>query len=166
MDNLILKLFYTGYSVTLTVFHVKHMSGIPRIMQYKLYEGIKNETFYSKEEIGDRLSRDYIRGLIEGEGHFGANLKRDGVLVPSFVLKMHVRDKELIEAVRNYLGLYHPVLEYKNQGRHFAMIIIRDTSTLKNVIVPLFKNRLLGFKGTQFDWWLKKFPYLNSLVYR
>lgn len=43
---------------------------------------------------------------------------------------------------------------------------IRERSTLKNKLVKMCKGRLLGHKGTQFDWWLKKFPYLNSLIYR
>ena len=132
----------------------------------KFYEGIKNETFYSREEILSRISDDYILGLIEGESHFGADTRRDGLKVPQFVLKMHFRDKEMIEAVRDYFNIHNLVYEYRHQGRHSAMLIIRDLPTLKNKIVPLCKNRLLGFKGTQFDWWLKKFPYLNSLIYR
>lgn len=132
----------------------------------KFYEGIRLETYYSKEEISRFITKDYILGLVEGEGHFGGDRISEDRIVPQFVLKMHVRDKELIEGIRDFLGLYHPVHEYKIGGRHFAMLIIRDMSTLKNVVVPLCKSRLLGFKGTQFNWWLKKFPYLNSLIYR
>lgn len=130
------------------------------------YEGIKQETFYPVEQISTKLTDDYFLGLIEGEGHFGADTTRTGEKIPSFVLKMHVRDKELIEGVRNYLGVKNYVYEYKIQGRHFAMLIIRDIYTLKNKIVPMCKYKFLGFKGTQFDWWLKKFPYLDSLIYR
>jgi len=130
------------------------------------YIGISQETYYSREEIKVKLSDDYIRGLIEGEGHFGSDKLKDGKRIPCFVLKMHVRDKELIEGIRDYLGLYNWVYEYKHQGRHYAMLIIRDTPTLKNKIIPLFKGKLLGFKGTQFEWWLKQFPYLDSLIYR
>ena len=79
---------------------------------------------------------------------------------------MHIRDKELITAIRDYLKINNIVYEYKNQGRHFAMLSIRDIPTLKNKIVPMFKYKLLGFKGTQFHWWLKKFSYLDSLKYR
>lgn len=139
-------------------------------MNYKgfihFFEGIKEETFYSREEIIQRLSDDYVRGLIEGEGCFSNDTKKNGEKIPCFILKMHFRDKELIEAVRDYLQISNFVYEYRNQGRHFAMFIIRDIGTLKTKIVPLFKNKLLGFKGTQFSWWLKKFPYLDSLPYR
>ncbi len=132
----------------------------------KFYKGITLETYYSCEEIKDRLTDEYIRGLIEGEGHFGADTRSSGEKVPSFVLKMHARDKELIEGIRNYLQIHNRVYEYTHQDRHYAMLIIRDLTTLKNRIVPLFKGKLLGFKGTQFEWWLKTFPYLNSIIYR
>jgi len=137
-----------------------------QIYKGKFYVGINQETYYSREEIKDRLTKDYICGLIDGEGCFYSDRKPTGEETPAFVLKMHVRDKELIEGIRDYLGIDNKVYEYKHQGRHFAMFIIRDVQTLKNKIVPLFKGKLLGFKGTQFDWWLKHFPYLNSLLYR
>lgn len=130
------------------------------------YKGIRLETYYSREEICERMSDDYLRGLIEGEGHFGADTRRNGEKIPVFVLKMHVRDKELIEGIRNYLQIHNRVYEYTHQDRHYAMLIIRDIPTLKNKIVPLFRKKLLGFKGTQFEWWLKAFPYLNSIIYR
>lgn len=128
------------------------------------YIGIRKETYYSKEEIKEKISDDYIRGLIEGEGHFGSDNRGNGVKIPCFVLKMHVRDKELIEGVRDYLGVSHRVYEYTHQERPYAMLIIRDIPTLKNKIVPLFNNKLLGFKGTQFSWWLGKFPYLRGIT--
>lgn len=131
----------------------------------RFFEGIENVTFYSKDEIKERLTDNYVRGLIDGEGYFGISGKK-GKPIPCFVLKMHVRDKELIEAVRDYLQIDNRVYEYKNQGRHFAMIIVRDIPTLKNKIIPFFRHKLLGHKGIQFEWWLKKFPYLNSLIYR
>lgn len=137
----------------------------------RFYAGIHNETFYSKEEIVERLSDEYIQGIIEGEGCFCVDRRENGERIPSFTLTMHLRDAELLEAIRDYLGLTCPVYTYSYEGKSYtgkqrAMLIIRDIPTLKNKIVPLFKGKLLGFKGTQFDWWLKRFPYLNSLMYR
>ena len=127
----------------------------------RFYEGIRQETYYAREEMRILMTDDYIRGLIEGEGHFGVDTTANGEKVPSFVLKMHARDKELIEAIRDHLQLQNRVYEYRNQGRHFAMFIIRDIPTLKYKIVPLFRRKLLGIKGTQLEWWLEKFPYLR-----
>lgn len=137
-----------------------------QIYKGKFYLGIHQETYYSRAEIKDRLTDNYIRGLIEGEGCFYSDRRQNGEEIPAFVLKMHVRDKELIESIRDYLEIDNRVYEYKHQGRHFAMLIVRDTWTLKNKIIPICKRKLLGFKGTQFEWWLKHFPHLNSLQYR
>ena len=121
---------------------------------------------YSREEIAKLLTPEYIRGLFEGEGTFTNDKRRDGLRVPQVALRMHYRDKELIEGIRDYLGITHKVYVYTHNGRHQAMLIIRDIATIKNVIVPLFKNNLLGNKGVQFEEWLKMFPYLNSLHHR
>lgn len=126
------------------------------------YQGINPETYYSREEIAERLSDDYIRGLIEGEGYFGPDTRISGEKVPEFVLKMHVRDKELIEAVRDYLGIPNRVYEYIHNDRHYAMLIVREIGALKNKILPLCNKKLLGHKGTQFSWWIQKFPYLGG----
>jgi len=86
--------------------------------------------------------------------------------VPAFMLKMHVRDKELIEGIRDYLEVSDRVYEYRHGGRHFALFQIRDIGTLKNKIVPIFHGKLLGHKGTQLEAWLKKYPYLLGLHQR
>src|SRR3989344_8938438 len=131
------------------------------------YDTLRKETFYSHDEIIVKISDDYIRGLIEGEGCFG-NMRdsRDGNRIPAFILKMHVRDKELIEAIRDHLGLPDRVYEYRHADRHFALLQVRDTGSLKNKIIQFFQNKLLGYKGTQFHAWLKEYPYLNSLNHR
>lgn len=57
-----------------------------------------------------KISHDFIAGLIVGEGCFSWS-NRPGKLfgekekVPAFVLGMHVRDKELVTAVRDTLKL-------------------------------------------------------------
>lgn len=132
----------------------------------RFYDGINEETCHSKEECVKMLTDDYVRGLIEGDGHFGIDRRANGGEIPEFVLKMNTREKVLIEAIRDYLGVKNRVYEYQHNGRRFAMLIIRDVKTLKNKIVPLFRGKLIGYKGTQFEWWLKYFPYLNGLVYR
>ena len=126
----------------------------------------ENKTFYCREEIAQLLTPEYIRGLIEGEGTFTNDGSRNGRLNPCVTLKMHYRDKELIEGIRDYFGLRNKVYEYTHQNRHYAMLIIRDIPTLKNKIVPFFKNQLLGNKGMQFEEWLKMFPHLHGLHHR
>lgn len=129
----------------------------------EFYDTVRKETYYSREEIRALISDDYIRGLVEGEGCFANMRDSRGDQVPAFVLKMHVRDKELIEAIRDYLTLPDRVYEYTHQGRHFALLQVRYIGSLKNKIIPLFKDKLLGHKGTQFKAWLGNYPYLKSI---
>lgn len=126
----------------------------------------EDKTFYRREEIARLLTPEYIRGLFEGEGTFTNDRRRDGTRTPAVTLKMHHRDKELIEGIRDYFDIKNKVYEYTHNGRHQAMLIIREMPTLKNKIVPFFRNQLLGNKGMQFEEWLKMFPYLNSLHLR
>jgi len=128
------------------------------------------------------LTNDYIRGLIDGEGSFTftTRLNRDGtkVKIPAFQLKMRIKDKDLVEGVRDYLGLknkvyvyYHPGKDGYNRGA-IAMLIVRDFGSLKNIIIPFFYGRLAGYKAMQFDQWLENIsedpmvPESYNLLYR
>lgn len=110
-----------------------------------------------------KLTADYIRGLVDGEGSFTFS-RRPGIVTderrvyahPAFVLRMHARDKSLIEAVRDYWHLKEKVYEYQHGGRHYAMLIVRDFADLKNIIVPFFYKNLQGHKGKQFTEWLER----------
>lgn len=110
-----------------------------------------------------KLSYEYIRGLTEGEGTFTFSTNgKAGHKVPAFTIKMHVRDKELLEMVRDTMGLKNRVYEYNHQGHDGhkrgpqAMLIVRELGNLKNIVVPFFYGRLKGNKGKQFNEWLEK----------
>lgn len=108
-----------------------------------------------------QLSYEYIRGLVEGEGTFTFSTT-NGRKVPAFAIKMHHRDKKLLEGVRDALGLKNKVYVYNHQGNDGhkraprAMLIIREIGALKNVIVPLFYKNLYGNKGIRFSEWMEK----------
>jgi len=120
-----------------------------------------------------KLSYEYIRGLTEGEGTFtfstSHKLRRK---VPAFALRMHVRDKGLLEIVRDSMGLKNKIYEYdykRNDGYKRgpqAILIVREFGQLKNIIVPFFYKRLKGNKGKQFNDWLETNQYLlkNKLI--
>ena len=108
------------------------------------------------------ITPDFIRGLIAGEGCFTFSTRREGlfnkkVKIPTFSLKMHVHDKELLIAVRNTLGLKTKIYEYNHDRRHYALLIIRNIGDIKDIIIPFFYNKLAGHKATQFSQWLEKF---------
>lgn len=127
--------------------------------------------------INRELTYEYIRGLIEGEGTFTftttTNLKNNQRMkVPAFQLRMHIRDKELIEAVRDYLKLKNKVYIYHYPGKDGshrgpqAMLIVREMGRLRNIIIPLFYNKLAGHKAIQFNDWLENIGNDQLVHYR
>lgn len=119
-----------------------------------------------------KLSYEYIRGLVEGEGCFtfcSQSLKRDykgrtvlRVKIPAFALSMSQRDTELLESVKETLGLRNKVYSYPPRTDRFShnrqgmsILIIRDVGQLKNIIVPLFYKKLNGNKAKQLENWLE-----------
>jgi len=119
-----------------------------------------------------RLSYEYIRGLVEGEGCFtfcSQSLKRDykgrtvlRTKIPAFTLSMSQRDNELLGCVKETLGLRNKIYSYppridkfSHNRKGMSLLIIRDVGQLKNVIVPLFYKKLNGNKAKQFENWLE-----------
>ncbi|MEK7546854.1 MAG: LAGLIDADG family homing endonuclease [Patescibacteria group bacterium] len=109
-----------------------------------------------------KLSYEFIRGFIESKGTFTfSSNNKIHRKVPAFAIKTNIRNKELIEKIRDSMGLENKVYEYnhqKNDGykrEPQAMLIVREFGQLKNIIVPFFYKRLKGNKGKQFEQWLE-----------
>lgn len=112
------------------------------------------------------LTKDYVCGLIEGEGSFmfsskrGANKEKQKI--PTFQLKMNSKNKDLVEGVRDFLGLKNKVYVYENKAKDkvirdpYTLLIIRGVGDLKNIIVPFFYNSLAGCKEEEFIGWLER----------
>ncbi len=106
-----------------------------------------------------KLSNEYIRGLVEGEGCF--TFTRNGIKkIPAFCIQMHQRDFYLLTAVKDCLGLKNKIYRYRpwrldgiKRGPS-ARLIVREIGNLKNIIIPFFYKRLMGHKGKQFEEWL------------
>ncbi|MBI2623286.1 MAG: hypothetical protein HYW65_01800 [Candidatus Liptonbacteria bacterium] len=115
----------------------------------------------NRKAINMELSYEYIRGVVEGEGCFTFS-KSNGRKIPAFAIRMHIRDKSLICAIRDTLGLRNKVYVYDYQAKDRierapqATLIVREFGQLKNIIVPFFYKRLRGNKRNQFELWLEK----------
>ena len=135
-----------------------------------------------------KITADYIRGLVDGEGCFTfcnvplRNENGNKYKLPTFVIAMHERDKNLILEVKEYLGLRDRVYILKpylgdgyNRGGT-ARLMVRDFGELRDIIIPFFYKKLVGYKGKQFIKWLedigndpdvhKDYRILNSLYRR
>ena len=109
---------------------------------------------------------DYIRGLVAGEGCFTfCSIKNTGTKkqLPTFLINMSRRDKVLLEKTRDVLGLKNKIYEYpprtakdgyKRDG--MVLLIVRDIGQIKNIIVPLFYKKLIGYKSIQFNEWMER----------
>ncbi len=120
--------------------------------------------------INYRLSNDYIRGLVDGEGCFTfyphKTKKAGGIFlnekIPAFVIAMHARDRWLILETAEFLGvnsniyIYKPYVKDGAKRGHSVKFIVRSAIELKEIIVPFFYKKLAGHKGKQFFEWLEK----------
>ena len=136
--------------------------------------------------MSKKITYEYIRGLIEGEGSFvftsnsRKNLIGDvkKIKIPTFAIGMHERDEALLCSVRDIMGLENKVYNYKSSSKdgykrgRKAFLIVREIGSLKNIVVPFFYGRLIGFKGVQFRKWLEdigsdpEVPESYKIIYR
>lgn len=130
-----------------------------------------------------KISNEYIRGLIEGEGCFTFsttgitiitdNGERIKEKLPTFTIAMHERDEELLRAVRNNMGLikntvynHKPYLKDGYKRGRMARFLVRDLRHLRNIIVPFFYKKLHGNKGRQFEQWIETIGNDPSIPFR
>ncbi len=139
------------------------------------------------------ITSDYIRGLIDGEGcftfHTNKSLKDGKIIIrkiPAFLLQMHERDEYLVTSVRDFLKLKNKVYSHKlpnlvakisgrekvyKRGKR-SSLYVRDIGSLKNIIVPFFYKKLIGFKGFQLKEWIENIgndenvPDSYKLIYK
>ena len=113
------------------------------------------------------MTYEYIIGLVQGTGTFtfttssnlGSLRKRR---IPAFQLRMSAYDRDLLERIRDFLSLRNKIYVYHYPGKEktkrkpVAILIVREIGPLKNIITPLFYNRLAGAKADQFNEWLER----------
>ena len=114
-----------------------------------------------------KLSYEYIRGLVDGEGCFsfypGAR-RGNGVKyrVPAFIIAMNVRDTDLIQGIKETLGLRNKLYIRRPSNKdgykrdEAIVLVVREFDQLKDIIIPLFYKKLKGYKGKQLIDWLEK----------
>jgi len=103
-----------------------------------------------------RISKDWLRGFVDGEGCFFVGLNKNktmrmGVQVlPEFVIVQHKRDIQLLYAIRKFFncGIVRP---NKSSNDDIMCYRVRKLSHLQEIIIPFFsKNSLLTSKRFDF----------------
>ena len=128
------------------------------------------------------ISYDYIRGLVQAAGTFTFTTSAKlGSLksrkIPAFQIRMHADNQELLKAIVKHLELKNRiyVYRYNKDGANrkpITLLIIREFSSLKNTIIPLFYEQFTGDKETEFKEWLRRIgsdprvPKSYKLLYR
>lgn len=114
-----------------------------------------------------KLSYEYIRGLVDGEGCFTfypGYKKANGskYKLPAFVIAMHERDFKLFLMIKNTLGLRNkiyfrkPSIKDGYKRGNMVVLVVREFDQLKDIIIPFFYKKLKGYKGIQFIEWIEK----------
>lgn len=110
------------------------------------------------------LNPDYILGVVDGEGSFtvyirnpdiSKNVKRRVVVEPKFYIKLIERDKEILEAFKNYFGCGSIYFQKDTRPNHqnCYRYEVYNRQDLEKVIIPFFKKNKLKFvsKRTDFE---------------
>jgi hypothetical protein len=97
------------------------------------------------------LTKDYIVGLVDGEGSFTAyvrneltpsSVKRRVKAEPRFYLKLIEKDKEVLEKLKSYFGcgnVYFQKDTRKNH-QHCYRFEVTNREHLRKIIIPFFEE--------------------------
>lgn len=98
----------------------------------------------------DSFSLGYAMGLIVGEGSFTGDRQQ-----PSLEIRMHRRDLDPLENVRNVLGgrIFGP---YAHGGRSQYVYMLRGRA-LKEALAILHQHLPASWKRIQYDAWREKY---------
>ena len=110
----------------------------------------------------EKLSPNYIVGLVDGEGSFTAyvkdpdsakKVKRRTKVEPRFYLKLIERDKAILYALRKFFGCGNVYFQKDNRANHQDCyryeVVNRDH--LEKIIIPFFKSNSLRLPSKSDD---------------
>lgn len=104
------------------------------------------------EKIENPLSIDFIAGCISSHGFFSWTHQK-GSRQPVFQIKMQANERQLLELIKEKIGLKENIHEYNYNNRHYVVLLVRSRFTIEEIILPTFTGRLFGTKAFQFELW-------------
>jgi len=108
------------------------------------------------------LNPDYIVGLVDGEGSFTVYIRnvetekkvlRRVTVEPKFYLKLIEKDKEILEALKNYFGCGSVYFQKDTRPNHqnCYRYEVYNRNDITSVIIPFFKKHTLKFNSKRSD---------------
>ena len=108
------------------------------------------------------LTKDYIVGLVDGEGSFTvyvrderlpSTTKRRVKAEPRFYLKLIERDKKILNQLKSYFGCGNVYFQKDNRRnhQHCYRFEVTNREHLRKIIIPFFEENLLQFPSKQRD---------------
>ncbi|MDO8183798.1 MAG: LAGLIDADG family homing endonuclease [bacterium] len=107
------------------------------------------------------LKKDYIVGLVDGEGSFtvyirevaSLKVKRRVKAEPRFYLKLIEKDKSILDELKSYFGCGHVYFQKDNRRNHQQCYRFEVTHRdhLRQIIIPFFKVNPLRFPSKRRD---------------
>lgn len=122
----------------------------------------------------DNITGEFIAGFVEGEGCFSLNYQTTGKnrcvwLRPMFFIGLNIRDKELLEKIRDKIGCGRIYIlkasgKYKYDKKHNeARLCVYRKEELQNIVIPFFeKYQFHGSKKIAFDVFKKIMKIVSS----
>jgi hypothetical protein len=110
----------------------------------------------------DKVTPDYIVGLVDGEGSFTVYVKnpdsdkqviRRTKVEPRFFLKLIERDKEILDELKKYFGVGNVYFQKDTRPnhQHCYRYEVSNREHLEQVIIPFFKRNVLRLRSKRSD---------------
>ena len=102
------------------------------------------------------LNKDYIVGLVDGEGSFTAFIKNPASTIkvkrrvrvePRFYLKLIAKDKKILDDLKDYFKCGNVYFQKDNREnhQHCYRFEVTNRKDLVDIIIPFFKENRLRF---------------------
>ena len=108
------------------------------------------------------ISKDYVIGLVDGEGSFTAYIRNPSILKkvarrvraePRFYLKLIEIDRSVLEDLKKFFGCGNVYFQKDNRKnhRHCYRFEVANRKDLTEKIIPFFKENQLRFPSKKKD---------------
>lgn len=110
----------------------------------------------------EKITSDYVVGLVDGEGSFTCyvkdpdsqkQVKRRTKVEPRFFLKLIEKDKEILDELKKFFGCGNVYFQKDTRANHQQCyrFEVSNRHDLKTIIIPFFKRNSLKLRSKNGD---------------